>query len=322
VTDDDEMENHPEKSRRRQLCFVGADERAMAAALREKFPDLRFAHFDPYDWFRRQGRELAGPSELDYPFIEDPSSSEEWRFTVARFPSGWVPEWSGPNLLGSYSIANEPRLSFVYEKSRWRKDGHGFESPRDGRVWAYYRADDAEHKAFLSAVWRVLTKIASNKFDWYDPQTLHFGGHVQKDGFIWIGHHAAAWCRGHHDRWLEGNLRPPGDWEAVRPVPTAWAFRGIAEISDRDFRVFEAHIAPPERVGSRRWSCMLTCNQTDEPKMTFTASGKRKACEAAVAFLNGFLAEREWRLKDVYEDREVAIPPPSAWPHPWAKANP
>lgn len=195
--------------RRRLVALVKEDEAALMDALQGRFAGLRAL---PYDYWNialpgKKRQRKRKPSELQLEYLEN---TADWdRAVQLRFwlePAGWTPEWAGPNRNGIYYVSNAPHMQFryvrqvpCYERNR---------NVREGNIDGFYEDGDREKLSFLNAVMRIVGKLSSNIVDVYDNETRALRWPALRT-ILWVGDHAADWCRGHTDRWIDGNLRPP-----------------------------------------------------------------------------------------------------------------
>ena len=64
------------------------------------------------------------------------------------------------------------------------------------RVVGYWDKGDKEAEAFVRKVFRILSKLTTNKFRWVDEYTMHPLPGVQSRVYEWAGHDAIRWANG------------------------------------------------------------------------------------------------------------------------------
>ena len=192
--------NGPQRSKERQLAFHPDDAQEFGDALRERFPAIRFR-----DHHTCRKKIRGKIREIEYREVGSLCDPDGISFHVWIEPENWKPVWGKSNEYGERPILNQPRLHFAYDKSAFLPPT--YTELRPGRIWAYYAADDREHKRFLDAVWRMVAKMSSNVFDVIDMKT----GEINRPNQRWMmfaGHHALEWCRADPQRRLDQSLRP------------------------------------------------------------------------------------------------------------------
>lgn len=168
----------------------------------------------PYEYWTRKidkdgyRKEKQKPPNLNLQYYDSLGDPGERRFRVWVEPEGWEPDWQGPNENSIWFIANKPRLEFVFERSNTIPPEHI--NMRDGRIRAYYRKDDDEHRLFLNRVLRIVGRMTTNVLRHTDRDTKIVDGPPMRT-VLWAGPHARAWC-------LEDPRRTLGsDWRPVEP---------------------------------------------------------------------------------------------------------
>lgn len=196
-----------QKSKRRLICFTEEDHDDFASAMREEWPTLVFMK---NEYWKYQPDRRIGPLTIEDwrkpPRFKSPNDVDSSHQTAWVEPEGWEPKWSArKNENGIYIIENEPRLQFQYARTSVDSENKNLQYDQ---LNAYYDSEDDEHRKFVNAAWRTITKLATNKIDVYPEPgkpTL-----IEKGGEIWVGNHALEWARQAPDRWLASNYRPHG----------------------------------------------------------------------------------------------------------------
>jgi hypothetical protein len=220
----------------RYTCINAADAHDFSLALKEAFPNIRFVRAPYWEYFIVLGQREDGywshervvnePPNLHVPYVDTMGVEDGSRFTAWLEPEGWEPLWFGPNESGIHFIANEPRHWFMIGISHDIPFSRlpGPTTVRDERIESSYYFEDKEHLAFLNKVWRILEKLTSNVYVYYDGKTFEPKGVVTKGHTLWSGHHLRRWCLERPDRFIDFDLRPPesepADWakKPAKPV--------------------------------------------------------------------------------------------------------
>ncbi len=70
------------------------------------------------------------------------------------------------------------------------------------RVVGYWDKGDKEAEAFVRKVFRILSKLTTNKFRWVDEYTMHPLPGVQSRVYEWAGHDAIRWAKVRRNNYL------------------------------------------------------------------------------------------------------------------------
>lgn len=246
----------------KQTIYLTADDLlAFSDALRAEFPGVRFidAHDSDLnvDWEAtrndpdREAKErlFAG---LPSPVIAKPR--DEWRlyeydslaafrepnicqsFDIVFADPGWAPIWE-ESLTGWPWIVNWPKHGITFHRPVFKLQWGGLHNalpaePRGTRIiqlrdggmsGSYYPGEDAWLKR-LRRVFRIFTKLTTNKVCGVDLQTGEISQVYDRDSFFWVGHHALDWAREHPCNFIDTYLKPI-DW--VPPTPEELARLGV-----------------------------------------------------------------------------------------------
>ena len=212
--------------RSRDLILTNIDLEAFSRAILELFPAALFI----------DGGHLRRPEGL--PTHASMADCGRFDLDVLVPPDGWQPEIVERHPSGIYELKNPPSQRFNLRRprlewpSRRSPDAKwAFDPPTidPGPIVASYYPDDAEMKAFVAAVWRILKKLTTNCFKVEYP---HLGiVYNQGCGYAyWAGHDALRWCARKRARMLAGCFRPRDDWE----FPDLPWYEGLGESDDEN----------------------------------------------------------------------------------------
>ena len=208
--------------RSRSILMTDPDLRDFGGLLRSKFGDIHFLWSDYHyaasvDPSAAWGLHQVRPFRI--PYLSDPVHPLQRSVRAWREPTSWVPDWQvDSGRLDKAGrplpmIANRPHACIDIVPSVV-----GTYRPFDmshGALHASFDSDDAAGKAFVSAVWRLCAKFASNLLVPVSSAGEAMGP-VQRQR-IWCGPDALDWCRQNPQRRLSGRFRPPGS--AGVPIP-------------------------------------------------------------------------------------------------------
>jgi hypothetical protein len=141
---------------------------------------------------------------------------------------GWKPTFQrDAGYAKWFNLLNPPKHFAFYIRSTWQNN---FVDPEDPK-WAFrwptleygwissnIRNGDPEDKAFVSALWKIITKLSTGRycagyFDWKTPLK-----ETSRKPFL-VGNHALAWCLDGDRRMVMGYAHPCTDW---KPPDTSW----------------------------------------------------------------------------------------------------
>ena len=194
--------------------MLDEDSRDFSAALRRKFPAIRF--LERNYWEERffspvQGEIYQQPPNLRLPYLPDLVSVHGGTKAWIE-PPGWQPIWrslprskdQAGNVL--YGLENLPECSFDYLPDRVGPPR--YDDLRYGQVLASYEPGNVVQKKFINQVWRLLGALTTNRYDivYDDTGKRHF---TNDHTAVWTGRHALDWCAAKPERRL---------WQACRPV--------------------------------------------------------------------------------------------------------
>ena len=187
------------------MAMLSEDAEAFSQALLDIWPDIRFTDYDVgYETILHEDGYLYDRPKKILRYYSSLAAEDPFHFHVWREPEDWTPDWIGP-INDHYRLANPPRLSFVYNRSKcWAPRTWNI---RSGRIWAYYLKSDKEHLSFLNKVIRLTGKLTSNFVELWNRKT----GELVDPGYrseLWVGHHTADWCRADPERRIDGSWRP------------------------------------------------------------------------------------------------------------------
>jgi hypothetical protein len=209
-------------STQRAIAMTRKDCDDFSRLLLETFPNIRFLSRDYWEYFKDNTRKWVylAPPNLRVPYLSSLAADEARLFRIWLEPDGWQPEWEQRRAFASirtdgpifYSIMNEPRLSFYFDRSIFPPPTATL---REGRIWAVYDKTDKEHIALVRKVYRLSEKVTSNWLIGVHPDGSKWWG--PKRDSIWAGHDALEWCRADPRRCLGVNRRPPLDTDPPAP---------------------------------------------------------------------------------------------------------
>jgi len=168
----------------RQIFFTTADEKAFSDALKERFPDIRFA------------TRSEAASKGDFSFVADIPSAGGGSVRIFIPPVGWKPEYYKLEFgADRFGISNYPEewMSFRSSSKQHMERGpaiHDYK-PLLGQGSIQVGGSDrmtAKEKSFRNKVWRVVSKIATPKLKalrYWDPehQWTEIGGQIECAGW-------------------------------------------------------------------------------------------------------------------------------------------
>lgn len=213
------MEGEPGfRFKTRCTAMNAADAEDFSRALLEAYPNVRFVRHPYSEYYVFKGRRADGcwqtervenqPPNLHVPYVDSMGVPDGGRFMVWLEPEGWEPIWFGPGKLGIYFIINEPKLWFVFGRSREYPHPPDLTVLDDSRIESRYHRANKEHQAFLNKVWRIVAKLTSQALVLHDKDTLEVKG-LSERSMLWAGHHAIRWCREDPKRFITDRYKPP-----------------------------------------------------------------------------------------------------------------
>lgn len=184
-------------------------------------------------------RDPSGDTLIYYDSLADP---RQLHYTAWVEPPGWRPEWAKDEERGSYHLVNKPKLWFEFRRGwfnyvgapgrppdlpremlYWGPATDSSEPPRvddpdkpviltGERIFGAWDKDDKEAEAFVRKVFRILTKLTTNRFRWVDRYTRHPLPAVQGALHEWAGHDAVRWAHERRNNYLI-RLNKPADYD-------------------------------------------------------------------------------------------------------------
>jgi hypothetical protein len=202
--------------RYRDMAFDEVDDALLSLALIDAFPTVLFMN---------GGRPNEKPEIDSKTSIPDCISPAIDIFVPER---GWEPKYQRNSRYKNwFDLLNPPKHVAYYVRSTWQNNFVDPENPKwafrwptleYGRISSNIRNDDLEDKAFVSALWKIITKLSTGRycagyFDWKTPLK-----ETSRKPFL-VGNHALAWCLEGDRRMVMGYAHPCTDW---KPPETPW----------------------------------------------------------------------------------------------------
>lgn len=271
-------------SRSRSIVMLEADSREFSAELQRAFPTIRFRERDY--WLQRHFSKVKGeafqqPPDLRIPYLPDLVSASRWISVGWIEQPHWQPDWRPyPPSIDDHGqplhrIVNEPPLSFEYYAEPLRQPEQY--DLRDGDIAGKYERGNAEQKAFLAKVWRILETFTTNRFVMVYDDT----GRVRdplRASRVWAGRHALAWCAERPERRIAHCLRPL-DAPPALPIPKSEWRAAYCERRENgsDFATIETMLqdyrlkSPQKEAEARR---ILYGEEWDDAKVPATKASR------------------------------------------------
>lgn len=92
----------------------------------------------------------------------------------------------------------------------------------------YWDKGDEEAKAFVSRVFRIASKLTTNKFRWVDAETMRPGPDVASATHEWAGYDAIRWAHERRNNYLI-RYNKPADYDFGDELPISFE-----EVEKRD----------------------------------------------------------------------------------------
>jgi hypothetical protein len=199
--------------------------------------EMRYRGF--YRFKPRMMRDPTGEALIYYDSLAD---SRQFRYTAWVEPPGWEPEWAWDENSGIYVLVNKPKLFFEFRRSafsRSMKPDRPANFPREMLYWGpdtrtsdpppinqpdtvvtllgdrmvgFWDPGDEEAKAFVGKVFRIASKLTTNKFRWVDEDTMHPLPGVHSAVHEWAGHDAVRWAHERRHNYLI-RFNKPADYD-------------------------------------------------------------------------------------------------------------
>jgi hypothetical protein len=186
---------------RRLFVLSRADLGQFSELLVEAFPDIWFV-----PWISIEEQRAADPPTVRaiqslVELYDDPDPFHH-RCKIV-FGTAWQPHWERDG--SGWRFANWVYPNGEVALSGYTSSGRGGDSPEppsmsDGEL--YFRIDggDRAQVAMVRKVFRLLTKVATNRVQSVRFPSLEVMVRQEKGGVYWIGLDAARWCREKPDR--------------------------------------------------------------------------------------------------------------------------
>jgi len=184
--------------RARQTVFSERDEAIFTLALKDLFPDMTFtAHH----------REMFGGNRPC-----DSIATSDSDIVWARVDRRWSPDF----------YLHIRRSTWVWGDGRTDPNRFAFDPPTldSGSIGSSYIAGDEVGRRFIQTVWRIISRISTNRVQCGYPGFAEMNGLGPQTmarvhgGMFWYGHQALAWAlEGGERRMLDGSARPCDDWK-------------------------------------------------------------------------------------------------------------
>lgn len=233
-------------SRAKHHTFLTPEDAAdFSAALRETFPNIAFLPMYYEDWlvdweatekteeWKISNRNPTAmevvvplpPSEWNFPLSDSVHTTGDRQVWALLLPPDWEPDWYQHPISNRPIVKNEPPVFFAFYCSEFRTTRvmGAFEEPpeieeddevitlQEGKLYAYWAKEDAEHRKGVGKVFRIFDKLTTNKYVQVDRETGGIQAVVEKGGMDWIGYHALDWARQHPRHFIDEDLKPL-DW--------------------------------------------------------------------------------------------------------------
>ncbi|MBE9557708.1 MAG: hypothetical protein IMF08_12690 [Proteobacteria bacterium] len=185
------------------------DDAILSLALRDAFPTTVFYP---------SGRPLTAPRLELCRTIPECGSSVVTAYAPAP---GWQPEFEeykdNPRW---YVIRNPPRRYLHYSRTSWFwgswEPAHwafDLPTPEFGTISTNYDPNDAEQRAFVNGVWKIISKLATNRMKSGISKDRVVLSENVGGGMIWAGHNLLKWCALKPGRMIDGSHLPCDDWK-------------------------------------------------------------------------------------------------------------
>lgn len=178
----------------------------LTAKLRAKFPRLRFVPFDYQRVWDGGERRLRRPDELALDYLDACHHRDHLLIVGWVEPEGWSPLWVDPSETGVYRILNEPEEKAVFSCAHLPPSCPQSYQVGEQSIWELEQ-DSPARRRFFGQVRRVVMSFCTDWLLHIDPETGEPMAGLRNFS-LWMGPHAAEWCRQHPLRNYM-RLRPP-----------------------------------------------------------------------------------------------------------------